>query len=86
MDPQALKTYYKPNIPPITELLKELGAEIPIIEEEDEAISTSQHEYIIKLNDRLFFVHYTPQGMLLKRWYLFQVDIESTLQTNANAS
>lgn len=33
-------------------------------------------------SDMLFFVQYTPEGTLRPRWYLVQVDMESTLEVN----
>ena len=36
----------------------------------------------IDLSNQLFFIQYTPEGTLRRRWYLIQVDMESTLEVN----
>lgn len=34
------------------------------------------------LSDQLFFIQFTPEGTLRRRWYLVQIDIPSTMQVN----
>ena len=37
---------------------------------------------VIDLSGKLFFVEFTPEGTLLKHWYLIQVDIPLTCDVN----
>ena len=36
----------------------------------------------IDLSNQIFFIQYTPEGTLRRRWHLIQVDMESTLEVN----
>jgi hypothetical protein len=36
----------------------------------------------IGMSDKLFFIEFTPEGTLRRRWYLIQVDIPSTIEVN----
>ena len=36
----------------------------------------------IDMSDKLFFIEFTPEGTLQRRWYLIQVDIPSTIEVN----
>jgi hypothetical protein len=38
----------------------------------------SLHESILASRDKLFFIKYTPTGTFKERWYLIQIDLEST--------
>ncbi|GFH50457.1 predicted protein [Chaetoceros tenuissimus] len=44
--------------------------------------SPSLHDSILASHDKLFFIKYTPTGAIKERWYLIQIDLESTEDAN----
>ena len=46
------------------------------------SISPSLHDSILASHDKLFFIKYTPTGAIKERWYLIQIDLESTEDAN----
>ena len=36
------------------------------------------------LSNKLFFIQYTPENTMRRRWYLIQVDMQSTREVNAD--
>ena len=85
LDRTALVTPH--GFPTTTELHAETNTGIPTIEIEEDQYSedlSTNAEQIRSSKDKLFFVQYTPEGTMRVRWYLVQVDIESTMEVNPN--
>ena len=45
-------------------------------------VPVTSHSTIASSLDKLFFINYTPEGTMQPRWYLIQIDMESTLTMN----
>ena len=43
------------------------------------------HNDILQSKDKLFLINYTPQITLPARWFLVQVDLVSTSESNLNS-
>ena len=70
-----------PDMPSSDTLFKESKLPCPPIES---VVNTILDESPVGLDmsDKLFFIEYTPEGTLQRRWYLVQVDIQSTCEVN----
>ena len=82
VDGLSLKEHnIKSCIPPAASLFKDYNTPIPELET---AICTSLDDLsdTVNISDKLFFIQYTPEGTMRRRWYLIQVDMESTLEAN----
>jgi len=72
-----------PIIIPAAQLFEESGnvmpaTEIMILPSE----SSCRHNNIASSKDKLFYIKYTPDQTMRSRWYLVQIDIESTMEVN----
>ena len=86
VDSKSFKLYQNnPKIPSMTELFQESGNDLPLLEETELQSKFVWHNYILQLKDKLFFIKYTPQITLQAQWYIFQVDLASTSESNPNA-
>lgn len=47
-------------------------------------VSLNDIPEVINLSNKLFFIQFTTNNTMRRRWYLIQVDIESTLDINPN--
>ena len=63
-------------------LFKYSNAHIPAVECVNMAVDDPNLRTNDDLYDALFFIQYTPEGTIRCRWYLIQVDMESTLRVN----
>ena len=57
---------------------------MPLLEEIEVQSKCISHNDILQSKDRLFFINYTPQRTLRSWWYLFQVDLAGTPESNPN--
>ena len=87
LDQAALET---PHVFPTTmELHAESNTDMSAIEVEEDHHTdapSTKAEQIVSSKDKLFFIQYTPEGTMKARWYLVQVDMESTAEVNPNYS
>ena len=69
-------------MPSTTSLFKE-SKQVPI---PVESVDTNVPDLLLSstqdLSDTLFFIQFTPAGTMLRKWYLVQIDLESTLVVN----
>ena len=69
-------------MPSTTSLFKE-SKQVPI---PVESVNTNVPDLLLSstqdLSDTLFFIQFTPAGTMLRKWYLVQIDLESTLVVN----
>ena len=78
-------TYYDILLP-VEQLFQESGNDMPATEHMKEPTTTpSKHEDIIQSKDKLFFIKFTPDRTMRPRWYLVQVDLQSTEEINPTA-
>ena len=82
------KLAFASHTPPISsptaeELFQETGISIPPVEHVDSPTYASTKPPT-DIANKLFFIQYTPENILCHRWYLVQVDMESTLTVNPN--
>ena len=68
-------------IPSADKLFHDTGAPRPPIETVTNA-TLDPTPTTIDFSNKLFFVQYTPENTLRARWYLIQVDMESTMEAN----
>ena len=73
---------FTPSIPTVDKL--HINGDIPpVIEHTTERLpplvdAADLHESITRSKDKLFFINYTPAGTMMHRWFLIQVDMESS--------
>ena len=78
------------NYPSIKQLHEETATTLPSIEEipiSDPVVSTTArnlYELLTQSNQTLLFIQYTPNETLRPRWYLVNVDIVATTESNPN--
>ena len=85
LDELALQSHATPKLPSITDIFKEFKTNmtnIPPIEVIPHESNECKHTDIVVSQSKLFFIKYTPDNALCQRWYLVQVDRESTLELN----
>ena len=73
------------GLPPTATLFKESNINQPSIdfeETEDTITPCYSASDFNNLSNSLFFIQYTPEGTMRRRWYLIQVDIVSTKKIN----
>ena len=82
IDKPSLASHVQPTFSPTAnELFQENGINMPPIEHSDSTDFTSI-EAPTDLDNKLFFIQYTPEDTLRRRWYLVQIDMESTATAN----
>ena len=89
LDKAAFQQHQVASIPTVEEMhtsTNTISTQQPI---EDEIVptlpTTSQiATKIAKSKNKLFFIKFTPDGTLRERWYLIQIDMDSTKSLNAN--
>ena len=73
---------------PVAELFQYSGNMIPTIEYIEATALKQQSSHIINFNDiihnKLFFIQYTPDGTMQRRWYPIQINTPSTKEINPN--
>ena len=69
------------SISSATSLFEDSKTPLPKIEE-DICTSLDIFSDTVDLNNKLFFIQFTPEGTMRRRWYLIQIDIESTMEVN----
>ena len=69
------------RIPAADKLFYESDLPSPTVEETTNSVLNPISDPV-NFSNKLFFVQYTPEGTLRARWYLIQVDMESTLEVN----
>ena len=68
---------------PAEQLFRESGNAMPPTEDTNATQPlTNEHEDIMASKDKLFFIKFTPDRTMRPRWYLIQVDIQSTEEVN----
>ena len=70
------------DMPNYKYLFKYSCCDIPVIEKVTILLLTINHITIVKSKDKVFFIWHTTDGIMKARFYLVQVDIESTLKNN----
>ena len=60
--------------------------DIPLIELSSACDNIFPINVSMDLSDQLLFIQFTPDGTMRYRWYLIQVDMESTMQVNVEYS
>lgn len=72
------------NMPSATTLLDDSTVTPPLIETSNipEPTALPSQLDINTLSNSLFFIHYTPTDTMRRRWYLVQIDTESTIGVN----
>jgi hypothetical protein len=83
LDAAAFEDHVIPIMPSAEELFVESGTLFapPEIVEHIDTLNVT-HDSIQASRDKLFFIRYTPAGTMRPRWFLVQVDIESTVEIN----
>jgi len=72
-----------PIIISAAQLFEESGNVMPTTEIMISPSETScRHDNIASSKDKLFFIKYTLDRTMCSRWYLVQIDIESTMEVN----
>ena len=85
IDSLAFTPYSSNKIPPSSTLFEESNIKQPDIETEElddytkPCFTASEYN---NLDNSLFFVTYVPEGTIKRKWYLIQIDMESTRDTN----
>ena len=87
LDRSSFITHNDPSMAPSTSsLFQESNLPPPTVESIDITIPNLPLLPVQDLTDALFFIHYTPAGTLLRKWYLVQIDMESTMRMNPTYS
>ena len=73
------------GIPAAASLFEDSNNPITSVETET-CVSLNDIPDVIDLSNKVFFVQFTPEDTMRERWYLIQVDIESTLELNPGFS
>ena len=82
VDESALNEHHATvSIPSAASLFEELYTSLPAIESIPCA-SLNDLPDVTVFSNKLFFIQFTPDGTMRRRWYLIQVDIEFTLEIN----
>ena len=84
LDKVALQPH---QFPTVKELHDSTDTKPPTPEENNTCVktqsdSTSIHNLINETNQHLFFIKYTPEDTLRPRWFLIEVDLEATQESN----
>ena len=69
----------------MTELFQESGNDLPLFKDTELQSKFVLQNEILQSKDRLFLIKYTPQRTLRARWYLVQIYLASTSESNLNA-
>ena len=82
LDSIAFTSHVSDAIPTVKDLHVN-GDITPVIETLEEPMpplldSVEFHEFIVRLKDKLFFINYTISGTMIRRWFLIQIDLESS--------
>ena len=72
------------NIPPASTLFESIKTAPPVIESHHCGTYITEFSPSIYLSNKLFFVQYTPENTIRRRWYWIQVDMQSTQEVNAD--
>ena len=89
LDVMALNTHEIPERVSVTEIFNENGTDldnVPPIEVTTVHKERCTHADIMNSKHKLFFIKYTPEQTLRQRWYLIQVDLETTLELNKDST
>ena len=73
---------FSPTIPSAASLFEDSTENMPASECFNTVVDGPILDNNADLSDALFFIQYTPEGTMWRRWYLIQVDMESTLRAN----
>ena len=72
-----------PSMPTTDSLFDSIDAIPPSVEPSDNFPSPLPLPTDMNVSDKdLFFIQFTPSGTMRRKWYLIQIDIESTLELN----
>ena len=83
IDKQAFTAHNEEVSLPAAQLFAETGNAMPATEEIPTITdSTCEHNVIESSEDKLFFIRFTPERTMRPRWYLIQIDMQSTEETN----
>ena len=75
---------YEKTIPPAATLFESIKTTPPLIESHHCETYITEFPPSMDLSDKLFFIQYTPENTMRRRWYLIQVDMQSTREVNAD--
>ena len=76
---------FEENLPPASTFFEEsniIQPAIEVVQIEEFIISCYNSSDFNNLSYSLFFIQYVPEGAMKRRWYLIQVDMESTREVN----
>ena len=83
LDKSSFAAHDNPSmLPSLQSLFEDSNLPLPAIESSASAILNLPLSPVQDLSDALFFIHYTPAGTMLRKWYLVQIDMASTLKMN----
>ena len=69
----------------MTGLFQESDNDLPLFEDTELQSKFISYYYILQSKNKSLFLNYTPQRTLQSLWYLVQVELSSTSESNINA-